>query len=54
MVVVLVLQDTRRPEPESTSWPPNDDGDFYPYVFPYLHPVAITLQVSNDSAHPAN
>lgn len=40
-------QDTRRPETESTSWPPSNYGDFHPYVFPYLHPAAFTLQVSS-------
>jgi len=44
----VAVQDTRRPEADTSSWPPSNDGDFYPYVFPYLHPAAITLQVSNN------
>jgi len=43
----MLWQDTRRPDTESTSWPPSNSGDFHPYVFPYLHPAAITLQVSS-------
>jgi len=42
--LMLLLKDLSRPVKNRRSWSMEDVG-IYPYVFPYLHPAAFTLQV---------
>lgn len=43
--LALISKDTRKPVKDATTWP--WAAGVYPYLFPYLHPAAFTLQVTS-------
>ena len=41
--IMMLYKDTKKPDPNHTQW--NDN--VFPYMFPYIHPLAITFQVTS-------